>query len=320
MRPFDLGIASPEQRTFPRSDSRRVIRTQEATLTLSAAAPAAPKFKRSARNYLLDSRFQLKYTGYIVGLTVAISLALGGILYLQTTKTVALGGELYEQSSKTLEISNEAVRIGKAATVAGDDSIKQANALKTNMEMFAKTNYGDQPLVLESVASINKEQIDAITRRAAELDASRKALEEQNRLLHEQEKGMADQHLAIEHQRRLLFLSLAGVLSLLVVLVGLSGIVFTHKVAGPIFKMKRLLREVGDGKLVLQGGLRKGDELQDFFEVFATMVEKLRERQAGDISTLDGAISSAKSKNVDAELVAKLETLRGSMQAELDAK
>jgi nitrogen fixation/metabolism regulation signal transduction histidine kinase len=289
-------------------------------LTPSAAAPAAPKFKRSARNYLLDSHFQLKYTSYIVGLTVAISLALGAILYVQTTKTVALGNELYEQSAKTLEISSEAVRIGKAATAAGDDSIKQANALKTNMEMFAKANYGDQPLVLESVASINKEQIDAITKRAAELEAGRKALEEQNRLLLDQEKGMRDQHVAIERQRKMLFVSLAGVLTLLVVLVGIAGIIFTHRVAGPIFKMKRLLREVGEGKLVLQGRLRKGDELQDFFEVFATMVEKLRERQAGEIATIDATIAEAKSKDTDAALVAKLETLRSSMQAELDAK
>jgi geranylgeranyl reductase len=55
-----------------------------------------------------------------------------------------------------------------------------------------------------------------------------------------------------------------------------AGIVFTHKVAGPIFKMKRLLRQVGAGKLVLRERLRKGDELQHFFEVFEEMVAELR--------------------------------------------
>lgn len=289
-------------------------------MTPSAAAPAAPKFKRSARNYLLDSHFQLKYTSYIVGLTVAISLALGAILYLQATKTVALGNELYDQSAKTLQISNEAVRIGKEATVAGDDSVKQAKALHTTMEIFATEKYADSPTLLEAVSKDNKAQLDVIEKRATELAAGRKALEEQNQLLQKQERGMKDQHFAIERQRKLLLISLAGVLTLLVILVGIAGIIFTHKVAGPIFKMKRLLREVGEGKLVLQGRLRKGDELQDFFEVFATMVEKLRDRQAGEIATLDAVIADAKKKDADGAVVTRLESLRASMQAELDAK
>jgi nitrogen fixation/metabolism regulation signal transduction histidine kinase len=289
-------------------------------LTPTAAAPAAPKFKRSARNYLLDSRFQLKYTSYIVGLTLAVSTALGALLYVQTTKTVALGNELYDQSAKTVAISNEAVRIGKQATAAGDDSVKQAKALHTSMEIFAAEKYADQPTLLEAVAKDNKIQLVAIEKRATELADSRKALEEQNALLQKQEAGMKDQHVAIERQRKLLLVSLAGVLALLVFLVGIAGIIFTHKVAGPIFKMKRLLREVGEGKLVLQGRLRKGDELQDFFEVFATMVEKLRERQAGEIATLDGVIADAKKNEADGAVVARLESLRAAMQAELDAK
>ena len=40
-------------------------------------------------------------------------------------------------------------------------------------------------------------------------------------------------------------------LALLVIAIGFAGIVFTHKIAGPIFKMKRLLRQVGEGKLVV---------------------------------------------------------------------
>lgn len=289
-------------------------------MTPSAAAPAAPKFKRSARNYLLDSHFQLKYTSYIVGLTVAISLALGAILYLQATKTVALGDELYDQSAKTLQISNEAVRIGKEATVAGDDSVKQAKALHTTMEIFATEKYADSPTLLEAVSKDNKAQLDVIEKRATELATGRKALEEQNQLLQKQERGMKDKHVAIERQRKVLLVSLAGVLTLLVILVGVAGIIFTHKVAGPIFKMKRLLREVGEGKLVLQGRLRKGDELQNFFEVFATMVEKLRDRQAGEIATLDAVIADAKKKDADGAVVTRLESLRASMQAELDAK
>ena len=41
--------------------------------------------------------------------------------------------------------------------------------------------------------------------------------------------------------------TLAVTLTLLVVLVGLLGVFFTHKVAGPIHRMRSLFKEVGDG-------------------------------------------------------------------------
>ena len=58
----------------------------------------------------------------------------------------------------------------------------------------------------------------------------------------------------------------------MVVLIGLLGIYFTHKVAGPVYKMKRLLKQVGQGNLRVEARLRKGDELQDFFDTFTQMV------------------------------------------------
>ena len=72
--------------------------------------------------------------------------------------------------------------------------------------------------------------------------------------------------------------------------IGFAGIIFTHKVAGPIFKMKRLLREIGEGKLVLRERLRKGDELQHFFETFEKMVNDLRHNQEVEIAKVDEII------------------------------
>jgi nitrogen fixation/metabolism regulation signal transduction histidine kinase len=82
--------------------------------------------------------------------------------------------------------------------------------------------------------------------------------------------------------------SLVCALVLMVVLIGLFGIYFTHKVAGPIFKMGRLLKQVGEGNLRVEARLRRGDELQGFFETFAAMVSGLREfekRQLDDMET-----------------------------------
>src|SRR5207247_1672345 len=101
-------------------------------------------------------------------------------------------------------------------------------------------------------------------------------------------------------------------------------IIFTHKVAGPIFKMKRLLREIGKGRLVIRERLRKGDELVHFFLTFEEMVQDLRDKQAREIAQLDGAIARLDQRpsdgqagfvQVDAGGLADLRELRREMQA-----
>lgn len=260
--------------------------------TAPAAAAAPPKFKRSAKNYLLDRSFQLKYAGWLSGMTLAVSMVLGAVIYWQSDKTAAIG--------------NEAVQVGQEANKAGKDAVLQSQALNDKLENDAKASYGDNPALLGAIADANKAESDKISARS-------KALAElETKLVQKQE--------AIARQRIVLLGTLGATLLLFVVFLGLAGIVITHKVAGPIFKMKRLLKEVGEGKLVVPGRLRKGDELVEFFDVFATMVEKLRVRQENEIEILDAAIAQAKSSNAGQPVVEKLESLRKHMQSDLDAK
>jgi hypothetical protein len=64
-------------------------------------------------------------------------------------------------------------------------------------------------------------------------------------------------------------------------------IVLTHKISGPVFKMKRLLGDIDGDHLQLWEKLRKGDELQDAFEAFDAMVRRLRESRHQDIELLE---------------------------------
>ena len=124
-----------------------------------------------------------------------------------------------------------------------------------------------------------------------------------------------------------MLLGLVVGLSVFVLLLGVAGIMFTHKVSGPIFKMKRLLREVGKGKLVVREKLRKGDELQHFFETFELMVADLRRRQEQEIARVDDIIlrledaprSTRGMKELDDDGVELLKKLRREMQDQLEA-
>lgn len=246
------------------------------TSATPAAAGARPKYKRSIKNYMLDPRFQLKWTGYLLAVAVVVS----GIL----------GVFLYRTSHEVTEESNQVIAQGNKLL---DESRKNSELVK----MQIRDQYADSP---ELGQMFNKS--------ADDLD---KQLETRHRDLELQ----ADK---TKEQQRTMLLSLVGGFSFLVVLIGLLGIYITHKVVGPIYKMKMLLRQVGDGKLNFQGRLRKGDELQDFFEVFAAMVEKLKDRQRVEVEELTNAMEEARKTGASETAIKKIERVRDEMKAALE--
>jgi methyl-accepting chemotaxis protein len=224
---------------------------------------ATGRYKRSVKNLLLDSRFQLKYTGMVVLVAVVVSGVLGAFLYRTSREVVMESQRVVEESKKVSDV----------------------------VKMSIKDDYGDNP---ELAAAFS----EAST-------ASDKQIEEQQRAL-------------VRQQQAMLYELIFG-LTFLVAVIGLCGIWFTHKIAGPIYKMKMLLRQVGDGKLVFHGSLRKGDELHDFFDAFSTMVEKLRERQAYEVMQLEAAIRMAGEAGASAESLAKVELVRDEMKRAIDS-
>ncbi len=193
-----------------------------------------PPIKRHMRNYLLDPRFQLKYTGMVVGVSVVIASVLGYFAY--------------------------------------DYSKGQTEALTIQMAM--------QPDLDPEVAS----DLEGFAR---ELDQK-------------------------------VLMSIIGGILLLALALGFTGIIVTHKLVGPAYKMRRLLREVADGKLKVVGGLRKGDELQELFEAFAVMVEALRDAQSNEVAALDAALAAARERGIEDEALASIVSVRDRMQATLD--
>lgn len=197
------------------------------------AQSSAPP-KRRLRNYLLDPRFQLKYTGMVVGVTLVVAAVLGYFAY--------------------------------------DYSRGQTEMLMAQQEEIPGMGAEGWALIEQS---------------------------------------------AQEEDRKVLFAIVGGIL-VLALAIGITGILVTHKVVGPAYKMKKLLGEVAAGHLNVHSRLRKGDELQDLFEAFAHMVETLRARQAEEVAQLDAALAEASAAGVSEEGLAPLREVRQRMQAELE--
>lgn len=93
-------------------------------------------------------------------------------------------------------------------------------------------------------------------------------------------------------QDRLRLLVLVGFGVLFAFSVAGYGIVLTHKVAGPLFKISRYMNDMKEGKLGEVYDLRKGDQLRDFFDTFKQMHIALRKQTQDEVATLDEVIAS----------------------------
>lgn len=200
--------------------------------------------KRLLRNYLLDARFQLKYTGMVVVVTALVTGGTG----------TWLGYEAYRYS----------------------------------------TGMSEMLLIQQGGVA---EQLDDELHQLMEDESRQRDLEVRNQIV-------------------------LGVVALVVILVlalGFTGIVVTHKVVGPAYKLKLQLGDVANGNLNIQGGFRKGDELQDVGEAFKSMVTALRDRQEEEIADLEKILEAVKGEDVDEGILDQINDLRERMRAPLDA-
>lgn len=245
----------------------------------AAPPPAAPtgRQQRRMRNYLLDRRFQLKYSGYFVGIAALLSVALGVILWLTSQ-------ELLAQSQQLVERGQAVVTEGKKVS----DVVR--------MNIVKDPDYGGDAELLKAFEEGDQEY-------TKELEA--------------QQAQLAQQSAHLKTQHRTAAFVLTTTLVLFVFFVGIMGILVTHKVAGPIFKMKRQITEVAEGTLKLPSQLRKGDELVDFFNAFHTMVTSLRERQQKEIEVLERCITALDGR-VEAQDLDPLRALLADMKAALE--
>ncbi|MGD0528132.1 MAG: HAMP domain-containing protein, partial [Polyangiaceae bacterium] len=80
---------------------------------------------------------------------------------------------------------------------------------------------------------------------------------------------------------------------------------------------KRLLKQVGKGNLRIESRLRKGDELQDFFDAFTQMVAGLRDMEKQQLDELEKALA-ALGRDAKDDASASLRQVRDAMKATLE--
>ena len=232
--------------------------------------------QRRKQSYLLDPRFQLKWTGYLVAVVLAVMASLGWI------------------------IARTASDAATSASIAVEQAKKAAEESRTNSVLARQSVM----LAAPEMATVMNESLEDLDKKEAAnvAEIQRRALE-------------------VKRGQRDLQLLLAGAgIALLVLLVGM-GVVITHRIVGPVHKMKRLLRRVSTGRLVIEDRLRKGDELEDLFDTVLQMTYSLRATQHARLATLDSTLKHAEaSASTPREVIEGLRALRAQMVLGLERR
>lgn len=93
---------------------------------------------------------------------------------------------------------------------------------------------------------------------------------------------------------RRVFFMVVGFLGAEVVILGVVGLMITHRVVGPVFVMQRHLQTLKEGRYPTFRPLRSGDEFRAAFETFSDVVRELRERDRAEAAQLSEAIAAGR--------------------------
>ena len=269
-------------------------------------------YKRSWKNLLLNKRYQLRFTLFMVGLSVVL---MSGLVFgtawidrvwpddwrptwlTRVTSHFYWGGVRGE--------ADEATRVGEIG-VLGDKCVDVPALVAEEEPGIAPTpmatTHGTDvvppppPAPAPTEADDGEEHHAHVVMTDEEMtlvpvvppDFGKKVIDHWTC---EAKKWWKIDQLWVNYARILWVLGASCVL--LVVGLAVYGIKMTHKVAGPLFKVSLYFAKMRDGRLDKVYNLRKGDQLVEFYELFKTAHAGVVARERDDIAQLKEIVAAA---------------------------
>lgn len=245
------------------------------------------KHKRSWRNLLLNKRYQLSFTLFMVGLSTVLMVGLGiWVMRVanETTKvsrTSVMGtpcpavpsltggspddGE--EMTSVPMKLPEDGIA-GPDEAPADDDRPRRKIVVSLDPMELAKPAVAPPAILPSDYATAVVKHWTCELKIGAQIEA-------------------------LERGRLRILWTLIGTGLLLVLGLAAYGLKMTHKVAGPLFKVGLYLGKMREGRFTKVYNLRKGDQLIDFYEHFKHAHAGVVAMQEADIARLRAVIEAA---------------------------
>ena len=252
---------------------------------------AAAPYKRSWKNLLINKRYQLRFTLFMVGLS--------------TVLMVGLGFWVMRVANETTEVSATSVRgtpcpkipVIEAPPVNEEPPPVPMKLPDPNAPAPVEDKPADPPPDEDGERPRVKVQIDESSMTmmpdAAPVPMVPADLGEKVVAHWTCELKLAARLDALERGRLRILWVLIGTGLLLVLGLAAYGIKMTHKVAGPLFKVGLYLGKMKGGRFDKVYNLRKGDQLVDFYEHFKHGHAGIVQMQKDDIARIKAVIASA---------------------------
>jgi len=265
-------------------------------------------YKRSWKNLLINKRYQLQFTLFMVGLSTVLMAGLGiwVMKVANETTTVSMASvrgtpcpkipALTDPSEELPPVPMKLPGEGEPAPAAGSaDSAGSADAAGSgSADAGSAAGGADAASAEEEPPRRIKVQIEESTMEMTPTapkvpeDFAAKVVGHWTC-----ELKLAGKIAKLEHGRELILWVLIGTGLLLVVGLAVYGIKMTHKVAGPLFKVSLYLAKMKDGRFDKVWNLRKGDQLVDFYDHFKTAHAGVVQMQVDDIAKIKSVIAAA---------------------------
>jgi hypothetical protein len=260
------------------------------------SAPQNKGYKRSWKNLLLNKRYQLRFTLFMV----ALSAVLMGLLGWWVMKVAGRATEVSINNVLGGEVCRDPARDAAAAPApapapAPEVDTGRAKPVVTLDE--SEMQIIEPPPVAEAEPLPGPVDSSAVLRSKFEDCKDRQAAKIKD----------------LENRQRLIFWVLIAVGTMMVVGLLFYGIKMTHRVAGPLHKVALYMGKLKDGRYDAVYNLRKGDHLVEFYEHFKQAHAGMKKWQLEDIERLKALIAAAEEAKLagrSPEMAAALADLR----------
>jgi len=264
--------------------------------------PPDKGYKRSWKNLLINKRYQLRFTLFMVGLS--------------TVLMAGLGWWVMRVANETTTVSMASVRgtpCPKVPTIS--DLVDEDAPPPVPMKLPDEATPTEQGSAPEPAPPVDKKTADDKETKSGSAEEPRRRAtvqmdESSMTMLAPEAKVPADYGAKVaarwtcemrlgakindlEWRRMLILYVLIGTGLLLIGGLAVYGIKMTHKVAGPLFKVSLYLAKMRDGRFDKVWNLRKGDQLVDFYEHFKTAHAGVVQMEKDDIAKLRAVVAAA---------------------------
>jgi len=253
---------------------------------------AATGYKRSWKNLLINKRYQLRFTLFMVGLSVVLMVGLG-IWVMHTV-------------NETTRVAMTSLR-GQACPAVRDDlddaasEEDEAPAPRPSMKLPDEKQPPAAPAPAAGSGADERRPKVEIVESSMTLMPDKKPAKPpipadfEDRIIKHwtcelAQAGALDQ---LEHGRWVILWVLVGSGFMLAFGLAVYGIKTTHRVAGPLFKVRLYFAKMRDGRFDTVYNLRRGDQLVQFYNHFKAAHAGVVGLEKADIERITAVIKAA---------------------------